>query len=260
LGPEVLGVPPLFESSAPVYEDDGVTVSYLNWSGPTVQPEEVVNYEAGTAIRTGSFVLTVNGYWMDSRNEIVPFGGIYLGYAIKGNAEKTWHRGIELDLRTQLRRHTFIVAASRSWDRYERFIYHENVYDEDGNQVGVIERDYSGNPIALFPQYLGSVIWRADWSALQSMVRYRVVGKQYLDNTGLEERTIDPYYVWDLGLTMDLGRLFWQELSGAKLRLLARNLLDAEYETNGYYDDWYLVNRKIPGAERNYWIGLEYDF
>ena len=261
LGPEVLGVAPLFERSTPVFEDDGVTVAYLDWSGPIVQPEEVINYEAGAAIRTGFFTLTVNGYWMDSRNEIVPFGGIYLGYAIKGNAEKTWHRGIELDLKAQLlRRHTLIVAASRSWDRYERFIFHENVYDENWNLVGVIERDYSGNPIALFPQYLGSVIWRADWTALQSMVRYRVVGKQYLDNTGREERTIDPYYVWDLGLTMDLGRLLWHEFSGAKLRLQVRNLLDAEYETNGYYDDWYLVNRKIPGAERNYWVGLEYDF
>ncbi len=260
LGPEVLGVAPLFENSRPVSAADGQTVAYLEWSDPVVQPERVVNYELGASFRSGRLAVTLNGYWMDSRHEIVPFGGYYLGYGIKGNAEKTYHRGLELDLRAQLaERHDLIVVASRSWDRFEEFIYFENVYDADWNLVDTVARDYAGNPIALFPEYLASVIWRARFGALDTSVRLRSVGRQFLDNSGSEARTIAPYNVLDLGGAVDFGRLGWQGATGARVWLKVRNLLDEEYETNGYYIEG-SGNHKIPAAPRNFWVAVEYDF
>jgi len=260
LGPEILGVQPLFQNSQPVYENDGQTVAFVEWNDPVVQPEAVTDYELGASFRSSGLAVTLNGYFMDVTNEIVPFGGLYLGYGIKGNAPKTYHRGIELDLRARLAsRHDLQLVASRSWDRYEEFIFYENVYDEDWNLIETVPRDYAGNPIALFPEYLGSVTWRSDLGALDPFLRLRVVGRQYLDNSNNQARTIDPYEVWDIGGTLDFGDLGWRGAEGARLRLQVRNVLDAEYETNGYYVEG-LGNHLIPGAARNFWVAVEYDF
>lgn len=260
LGPEILDVPPLFRNSRPVYEEDGQTVAYVEWDNPVVQPEAVTDYELGASFRSSGLAVTLNGYFMEVTNEIVPFGGLYLGYGIKGNAPKTYHRGIELDLRARLgKRHNLQLVASRSWDRYEEFIFYENVYDEDWNLIGTVPRDYAGNPIALFPEYLGSATWRSDLGALHPFFRLRMVGRQFLDNTNNRERTIDPYTVLDLGGTLDFGDLGWRGAEGARLRLQVRNVLDAEYETNGYYIEG-LGNHLIPGAARNFWVAVEYDF
>jgi outer membrane receptor protein involved in Fe transport len=260
LGPEILGVPPLFETPRPVYESDGQTVAYVDWRDPVVQPEEVTDYELGASFRSRNVAVTLNGYFMDVRNEIVPFGGLYLGYGIKGNAPQTTHKGIELDLRAKLgRRHDLQIVAARSWDRYEEFIFFENVYDENWNLIDTVPRDYAGNPIALFPEYLATITWRTDTGAGDTFLRWRTVGRQFLDNSNNEERTIAPFQILDIGGSFDFGRLGWQGGEGARLRLQLRNVLDARYETNGYYIAG-LGNHLIPGAARNYWVALEYDF
>jgi iron complex outermembrane receptor protein len=251
LGPEVLGVEPLFRQSRPVMAGDGVTVDYLDWSGPLIEPERAVNYEIGTSFRSGRLSATVNGYWMDIENEIVPFGGIYLGYGVKGNAEKTRHRGIELDLTAQVAAgHLLKLVASRSWDEFDRFVY---TFDPDSPD------DFSGNPIALFPEYLATATWRADWGMVDSALRWRAVGTQYLDNSGDDKRIIDAYSVLDFALGADLMRLGLSGLSGARLQLRLRNLLNEKYETNGYFDPWFGAS-KIPAAERNFLVGVDYSF
>jgi iron complex outermembrane receptor protein len=251
-GPDDLGVAPLFHQSSPVYDADGM-VAYLEWSDPLVSEERVLNYEVGTAFRSDRFSLTVNGYLMEFTDEIIPYGTVDDdGYGIKGNAEKTLHRGIEAGFTARPHdNHTFTAAVSRSWDEFDTFTF----YDWDGTPS-----DYSGNPIALFPRHLVSASWRGDWGSIDSSVRFRNVGRQYLDNTGDEERTIDAYSVVDLGLSVDLAGFGWASLSGASAELHVRNVLDEEYETSGYYDGWGAGNYKLPAAGRNFLVGVHYDF
>ncbi|MFH1844657.1 MAG: TonB-dependent receptor, partial [bacterium] len=252
-GADDLGVAPLFRESEPVYQADGVTVDYLQWSDPIVEEERAVNYEFGTAYRTGTVSFTLNAYLMEFENEIIPFGTVDDdGYGIKGNAGKTLHRGLEFGLTARpATAHRLAATFSRSWDEFEEFIF----YDWDGTSS-----NYAGNPIALFPRYLGSLNWRADWGSLDSSLRWRVVGQQYLDNTGNEDRIIDGYSLVDISIGLDLVAAGLPELTGAKLDLRVRNVLDAEYETTGYYDTWGSENLKLPAAGRNYLVGVHYDF
>ena len=245
-----LGAQPLFRASRPVLREDG-TVAYVEWSDPLVKEERVVDYELGLAWRGPHLSVTIGGYWMDFTNEIVPYGGVNDdGSSIRGNAGKTVHRGIELGLRARLSdRHGLTLAASRSWDEFEEFLFH----DWDGQVY-----DYAGNPIALFPQHLLMAAWEADWrSGLTTRVRVRNTGRQHLDNSGLAERTIDPWTTVDLSLWLDLGAAGWDALSGARAFLHLRNLRDTEYETWGY---WYGENYLTPAAGRNFVCGLDYDF
>ena len=249
-GADDLGTDPLFNHSREVLKGDG-TVDYVQWWDPRITEEKVIDYEGGISW-AGSFLsFTLGGYWMDFTNEIVPYGGVNEdGYGIRGNAAKTLHRGLELGLRAKINNgNTLAVAASRSWDEYDVFDF----YDWDGTYS-----DFSGNPIALFPEHLLSVSWQAQWNpGVRTQVRVRNVGKQYLDNTGNEERTIDPWTTLDLSLWFDLDRIGLQSLAAAQAFIHVRNIGDVEYETSGYY---YIENNYIPAAGRNFAVGVDYDF
>ena len=245
-----LGVQPLFTASSEVLGPDG-EIAYLEWTGPLVQEEEVVDYEVGLAWQSAGVSLTVGGYWMNFTNEIVPYGGVSEdGSSIRGNAGKTLHRGVELGLRAQMARdHGLTIAASRSWDEFETFIYS----DWTGST-----KDFSGHPIALFPEYLLLTGWEADWTpAVKTRLRLRATGQQYLDNEGDPHRTIDPWATVDLSLWLDLAELGGRGLTGATAFVHVRNLGDTQYETWGY---WYEENWYTPAAGRNFTLGVDIDF
>jgi len=245
-----LGVEPLFNDRREVLRPDG-TVDHVEWSNPKVRYERVVDYELGTGWRSGNVSVTLGGYWMDFRDEIVPYGGVNDdGSGIRGNAGRTRHRGLELGVRARpARDHALAVAASRSWDEFEEFIF----TDWDGTVA-----DLSGNPIALFPEHLLLADWTADWRpGVRTRLRVRNTGKQYLDNTGDGDRTIDAWTTLDLSLWLALGDLGWRALDGATVFAHLRNLADTEYETWGY---WYGENYYTPAAGRNFVLGMDYAF
>jgi outer membrane receptor protein involved in Fe transport len=141
------------------------------------------------------------------------------------------------------------VAASRSWDTFREFLYH----DYDGTVY-----DYAGNPIALFPSHLLMLSWDARWTgAVTSRLRLRDTGRQHLDNSGDAERTIDPWTTVDVSLWFDLGGWGMTGLEGARAFVHVRNLGDTQYETWGY---WYGENYYTPAAGRNFACGLDFEF
>lgn len=259
LGGDDLGAEPLFGRSETVLAADGVTVDHLEWFDPLVREEKVVDWEGGLSWAGRDLSFTLGGYWMDFRDEIVPYGGVDEdGLGIRGNAGRTLHRGVELGLRARLTGANLLtVAASRSWDEFDEFVF----TDDDGSTA-----DYSGNPIALFPEHLLTVAVRTEWTrGVASQVRLRRVGRQQLDNTGLAERTIDPWTTVDLSLWCELGRLGLAGLDGARAFVHLRNLADEQYETTGYFNPWGGAdysgeNHYTPGAGRNFALGLDYDF
>ena len=252
-GPDDLGLQPLFARSRAVSGSQGETL-YTRWDGPQVEPEKVLNYELGFALRARALSATVNGYWMDFRNEIVP-----TGYwdpdrgTLRTNAEKTLHRGLELGLRWHVDfDHQLSLAVSRSWNEYDTFVFTA--------PDGTVE-DYSGNPIALFPSALISATWSSRLGALAADLRWRHLGRQFLDNAGLAERTIGASNVVDLALFFDLHRAGAAAMAGLQLRLRVLNLFDERYETSGYHDLWtYGENMYIPGAPRSFLAGVNYAF
>jgi iron complex outermembrane receptor protein len=258
-GGDDLGVQPLFGRSRNVYGPDGSTIAYVEWYDPQVSEEKVIDYEAGFSWAGENLSFTLGGYWMDFQDEIVPYGGVDEdGLGIRGNAGQTLHRGFELGLRARITPPNLLtVAASRSWDEFDTFLF----TDYDGSQA-----DFSGNPIALFPEHLLSVAMRTQWSPrVASQIRVRRVGQQQLDNTGNQDRVIDPWTTVDFSLWMDLAAVGITPLEGARAFLHLRNIGDVEYETTGYYNAWGGVdfsgeNHYTPGPGRNFALGVDYDF
>lgn len=261
-----LGAHPLFRQWQAVPSDDGASVAYLAWSDPIVREEKVVNWEGGLAWRGRDVSCTLNGYWMDFTHEIVAAGALdENGSPVRGNADRTLHRGLEAGLTARLAgRHELRAAFSRSWDEFDAYTYLETVYDpESWEVVGVEPRDYGGNPIAGFPRWLASASVASDWGWATTTLRLRGAGRQQLDNTGLAARTLAPWATLDVATAWDLGRATGGALAGARLDLRVRNVLDAAYATGGYWDEWDAAdpgNHVFPAAGRNWLAGVRYEF
>ena len=249
-GPDDVGVSPLFRDSVPVDEDGDGVFDYLDWSMPYVKRERADNYELGASWRGERLSLTLNGYWMEFDDEIIAYGAVDDdGAPIRGNADRTLHRGLELGLTAALADdHVLKVAASKSWDEFDSYVA---TFDPDTWSAGSF--DQSGNPIALFPQHLASVALESDFGALDTRLRLRSVGRQYLDNSGLDERTIDGYVTLDLAAGLDLGGAAGE----TRLDVRLNNVLDEMYETTGY---WYGGRWLIPAAGRNLLAGVHHVF
>ncbi len=254
-GPDDLSVDPLFADSDTVRSSDE-SVKWIEWSDLQVNPEKLIDYEAGFQVSRGGLQAGVALYLMLFEDEIIPYGRFDhdRGAPVTGNAPKTEHKGIELDfsvpcLELPKGELALGLVASFSDNKLKEFTSYES-WTEEGE-------DLSGNPIPLFPDKL--ITFRGGYKlgmfGLHGQVRQ--VGKQYLDTSGDAHRVVDPYTVVNSGLSV--GPVAIHGGGIARLEFRIENLIDKEYETSGYYDSWEGKRYYWVGAERTFYIGVKLD-
>lgn len=239
-GPDDLGVQPLFAEADTVYNDNG-NIKKVKWEKPLVEAEKLVDYEFGVNYLTDIFKARLNLFLLDFNNEIVPYGGEDDdGYPIKGNAESSIHRGIELSLEHELPMNIFLnTNVSYNDNYYEKFIMHTDT----------TTKDLSGNTIAGFPDIIANLKLSYRTEPLIFTAKWKHIGKQYLDNTENENRIIESYDVFNINLIHKLKQI--SNKYDIELSLKINNIFDKKYETAGYYDRWSNENYYYPAAERN---------
>jgi len=248
-GPDDLGVVPLFAVSDTIFTNDG-DIEKINWSDPYVKEEKLLDYEMGFGYTKGIWDLKVNLYWMNFTDEIVAYGGVDdEGSPIRGNADKTVHRGVELSAKVQLP--TYLELSGN-------FSYSDNYFEEFIMYSWGETSDLSGNTIAGFPSIINSGKLAYKKKNLNLFAQMQYIGKQYLDNTENENRTIDPFKVLNIGAVINIAKLF--DKTDLQLNLRVNNILDEEYETAGYYDSWANEKYYFPAAGRNFVVGLRLGF
>ncbi|MCF8402240.1 MAG: TonB-dependent receptor, partial [Bacteroidales bacterium] len=91
----------------------------------------------------------------------------------------------------------------------------------------------------------------------------KYVGRQYIDNTGSKQRSLDPYFVNDLVINYALDLKLVRKLS---LHLAVNNIFGEEYETWAwvyryfYESQEYEMNGYFPQAGINFTAGLTVGF
>ena len=255
-GPDDVGVAPLFSNADTVKNSSG-EVEYLEWNNPLTKPEDLLDFEFGLGYTTQKFKLKLNGYWMNFNNEIVPYSQVDKdGFPIKGNADHTIHRGVEGSFGLEIVPGLDLSGAmALSQNYFEKFIQYEAEYDENWNFAGNKEIDFNGKTIAGFPGTMANLKLQYSKGLLSSYLFLQHVGKQYLDNTESDERSISAYSLLNIHLSYSLKNIIG--LNDLRLSFWINNLLDESYETAGYYDAWEGENFLWPGADRNFFIGLE---
>lgn len=249
---------PLFRVLDPanhVYED------------PLVDPEHLRDFEVGAGWKQGNAFARLSGFWMDFRNEIVPFGQIdALGNPITGNAARSTHRGIEAE---------FGYAHPSGLGLAGNATFSRNRFDDYREFVAPgVFNDYSGNSIAGFPDRMAHVTLSYRRGRSRAALTLVETGRQYLDNsednakdpslrqvTGYQHKAVEQHAVLNGALTLDLTPIVGTGALGQRalaLEVHALNLTDLRYETAGYVFDE--IPYFYPAAKRSVFVALRAEF
>ncbi len=227
--------------------------SVIQFGDPTASSERVYNFELGGQYRHSKYTFGINGFWMEFRDEIIPYGGINEnnGLVITVNADRSVHAGLEF---------TGAVKPSDEIKLEGNFAYNYNRVKEYQKEVDGLPVDFKDKTIVGFPDYLGNLIVAYDARPLQITLRSHYVGRQYMELYNLEDLSIDPYWT----SSVSVGYTFGDLLDFGRLTIQGRvdNLFDRKHEVSGYGDN-YLMDQDgqtVVAGWAEYFVGPERSF
>jgi iron complex outermembrane receptor protein len=220
--------------------------------------ERLRNLELGYRLQKKSLVLNGNFYLMNYRNQLIHTGRINdVGSPIRTNVEKSFRAGIELETMIHLNEH-FSLNANATYSRNKIKDFTEVLYDYGANwdEFNVVERKFRDTEISFSPNLIaGAGLTYRIFEGFEVTALSKYVSRQYLDNTSNRARSLDAYFVNDMRIAYSVRPSFVKEIT---LSLLANNLLNEQYESNGYTwgylggADEFRENYYFPQAGRNY--------
>ena len=217
------------------------------------RPEYLQDYEFGYQ-RTGEkYALQLNGSFMKYKDQLVLTGALNnVGEAIRTNAPDSYRLGLEASLNYQILPYLLwsgnvTLSQNKIQNFNEKLTDYEN-YTEKIIPHGTTDIAYSPNVIA------GNTI-TYKIGAFEGALLSKYVGKQYLDNTSSDKRSLASYATQDLRLSY----VFSKHMSTT---LLLNNVFNSMYSSNGYTYSYLYAgeltteNFQYPQAGFNFLLGL----
>lgn len=189
------------------------------------RPEYLQDYEFGYERSGLRYGLQLNGYFMNYQDQLVLTGAVNsTGDAIRTNVEKSYRLGLEAVLNYQFsKRLVWSGNVTLSQNRIQNF--QEKMFDYDLNEEVVI--NHGNTDIAYSPSVIYGSTLTYTLGAFEASLLRKFVGKQYLDNTSDDARSLKAYSTHDI-------RLKYTMKKGPAFTLLLNNVLNEMYSSNGY--------------------------
>ncbi|MEX2596201.1 MAG: TonB-dependent receptor [Salibacteraceae bacterium] len=230
--------------------------------GVVPNPEYLTDIELGWNQRFNLFSSSVNAYYMHYTDQLVLTGEVNdVGAPVRANVNSSYRAGVEASLKIQLENGIYWQPnLTLSQNKIASFT--ELIYDYTEG-FDVVEVEHQNTDIAFSPNIIaGSQLGYKMPFGLEVALMTKYVGKQYLDNTSDENKTISPYFVNDFRITYEPKI---KALKRVQFSLLINNLLNEMYESNGYtysyiYGSMITENFYYPQAGTNFLAGLKLRF
>jgi iron complex outermembrane receptor protein len=231
-------------------------------------PETLNDYELGWRFNSENVQLTVNGYFMDYKNQLVLTGALNdVGAPIRATSGSSYRMGTEIDADIRISdkisiRPNATFSANKNRDFF---------ITKDGNTTpqSLGNTDLSFSPDVI----IGNIFTYTPLKNVQLSLLTKYVSAQFMSNFSSEVSTndvLESYFTSDLNVVYRLqsNKIFKSVVFTA----LVTNLFDAEYVNNGYYytfDDDYSNPGTVttvdgagyyPQATRNFLIGATFRF
>lgn len=235
------------------------------------KPEKLYDAEAGYEINKHSWTAGLNLYYMSYKDQLVLTGQINdVGAYTRTNVPNSYRAGAELQGSLKPAGWLSINAnATLSQNKIEKSEEYVDKYDEiTYDYLGQDTIKHSNTDIAFSPAIVagGGITFipfrnMPHKPDLQLCIMGKYVGKQYLDNTGNEAATIDPYAVCNVLLHYSMHLKPFKELG---VNIALNNIFNKLYESNGYTYSYFtgndrtLVNYYYPQAGFNWLAGLTF--
>lgn len=202
--------------------------------------ERLFDYEFGYSFRSAWFTTGVNLYYMDYKDQLVLTGQLNeIGEAVSANVKDSYRSGIEWSVGAKFT-NWLRWDINATWSRNRIKHYTEYLSDVDANWNEIYNQDgsisqtanYLGSaPISFSPDFMLNSLIAFNYKGLDASIQSQYVSKQYLNNSGDDECTLDAYFVSNLnvGYTFKLP-----STKSVTIGVSVYNLFDEEYESNGY--------------------------
>lgn len=236
------------------------------------EPEILYDAEAGYKMNVTGWQFHSTLYYMYYIDQLVLNGQINdVGSYTRINVPKSYRTGIELAWAK-----TFIQKVNWSGNitlsRNKIPVYKE--YIDNWDAGGQIMEEFNNTSLAFSPDiiaadFLEFILFdrqpdEKQFSKNISLgIRTKYVGRQYIDNTQNIDRSLDPYLINDLELSVNFSNKLLQDLG---LKFIIQNVLNNEYESNAWVYRYFYdgtaqeLNGYFPQAGRNYVVSMSLKF
>lgn len=265
-------------------------------STPAIRPlpEELNDLEFGAAWKAHRILLSLNGYHMSYKNQLVLTGNINdVGAYVRQNVPQSYRTGLEMQFGYQFKKVVeWTGNFTYSQNKIKQFTEYVDTYGLDGSfsQTEVIHTNtnlsfspsviagsvFDLNILSLFgssnPMIKPSLMEDQELQVLKPIksnshklnlvLISKYVGKQFLDNTQSNDRALEGYF------TQDVRLRYTHRSSKLNVSVFtqANNVLNNLYESNGYVypyyvgSDLYADKWYFPQAGINFLAGLTLEF
>lgn len=209
--------------------------------------EQLMDYEIGYKFNNGRFAIGANLYYMSYKDQLILDGTVNeIGEALTVNVPDSYRTGIELILGAK-------IAKWLKWDgnvtlsdnKIKDYTQYTAAYYSDG-RVETKAQFYESTPIAYSPSVIANSLFSFQYKSFTAGLQSSFVSRQYFDNTGNKDKSIDPYFVNNLRLGYSFKLKGIRELA---VNLMVNNLFNEKYESNAYgwsyYSDDELIHERF---------------
>ena len=238
--------------------------------------EQLYDFEFGYKLKRANFYATANLYYMNYNDQLVLTGDLDdVGDPIRQNVAKSYRAGIELQTGYKVSDQFRVDAnATFSQNKIKEFDYviYDTQYDPntfDSVSYEPVVTQFEDTDISFSPSIIfGSTLTYSPIKNGSIALLSKYVGKQYLDNTSSNDKSMDAYFVNNLSMSYKIQPKWIKEIG---FNLLVNNLFNSEYVSNGYtYSYFYrpvgssdapvTENFYYPQATTNFLLGLTLKF
>ncbi len=244
---------------------------------PTLpNPERLHDFEFGYKLKKPKYYATANLYYMNYKDQLVLTGDLdNVGDAIRMNVDKSYRAGIELQagykFSNKLRIDANATFSKNKIDAFDYVVYDTqydpNTYEEVS--YAPVTTSYKDTDISFSPNVVaGGTVTFSPVKNLNLALISKYVGKQYLDNTSSDSKSMDAYFVNNFNASFKLNPSWMKEIA---FNLLVNNIFNEKYVSNGYTYSYYYrpensndapitENFYYPQATTNFLLGVTLKF
>lgn len=198
------------------------------------KPEKMFDYELGYTYRNERFTAGVNLYYMDYTDQLVLNGRLNdIGEPMAENVKDSYRMGMELTAGMKFSDVIrWDINATWSKNRIKNYVEYISDFDESWEELNTqTSRSLGTTPIAFSPSFMAGSLISFDNNGWNVSLQSQYVSRQYLDNSGTKENSLDAYFVSNLHIGYSFNVRYTK---GVTVGATVYNLFNEKYETNGY--------------------------
>ncbi|WP_158962239.1 TonB-dependent receptor [Myroides fluvii] len=201
--------------------------------------EKMDDFELGWRFNTGNTAININAFYMKYKDQLVLTGELNdVGASVRENIDNSYRLGIEIDANVKVLEKWYWNPSITLSSNKNKNLY----YLWEG------EMQYFGTrAIAFSPDFIASnAITYEPITGMSVSLLTKFVGEQYMSNIEAKNSKLDSYFVNDLSLNYEFPVKKWFRSIGVSV--LANNIFDVNYISNGYYWSDFDGTQAIDGA------------